>query len=180
MFDTNTPVARTLESLTRGVTPCFLTPHVSGDADLDILRSEWNKIGDVDWKNYFQDDIPKSSVALWTAVCKYELGGVRKFLNIAEFVMKMLSAPLSNATVERAFSIINITTTKIRNRMQTKMLEALLRAKMWARGVRCCSKFNPTPRMYKLFTKDMYDGERAGKAELSESETDEILECFHE
>ena len=42
--------------------------------------------------------------------------------------------------------------------MQTKMLEALLRLRMWARGVNCCAPFQPTALMYELFNKDMYEG----------------------
>ncbi|KAK3916459.1 Putative AC transposase [Frankliniella fusca] len=131
-------------------------------------------MANVDWKNYFQGGISKSSVTLWTAVRNYEVAGSKKFENIAGFVLKMLSAPLSNAAVERAFSIMNVTKPKLRNRLQTPMLEALLRAKLWARGVRCCAKFLPTTKMYDLFSKNIYDDD-VGEEVLSEKDIDEIF-----
>jgi hypothetical protein len=42
----------------------------------------------------------------------------------------MLTLPISNAVVERAFSIMNLTKTKLRNKMQTEMLNSLLTIKI--------------------------------------------------
>jgi hypothetical protein len=42
----------------------------------------------------------------------------------------MLTLPISNAVVKRAFSIMNLTKTKLRNKMQTEMLNSLLTIKI--------------------------------------------------
>jgi hypothetical protein len=42
----------------------------------------------------------------------------------------MLTLPISNAVVKRAFSIMNLIKTKLRNKMQTEMLNSLLTIKI--------------------------------------------------
>lgn len=73
----------------------------------------------------------KSTQAFWIDVLNIRTcEGKRQFEDLAVFVLKTLSLPLSNAIVERVFSIMNAVKTKFRNRMQVCMLEAILRIKL--------------------------------------------------
>lgn len=47
--------------------------------------------------------------------CYKNAGGKFIFKEVADFVLKLLLLPLSNAVVERVFSILNLVKTKIRN-----------------------------------------------------------------
>ncbi|KAE8740759.1 hypothetical protein FOCC_FOCC013727 [Frankliniella occidentalis] len=140
-------------------------------ADMTVLQQQWDRMANIDWGRYFHGRIPTSSAELWAALWSYEIAGERRFGAIAAFALRVLSTPLSNATVERAFSIMNLTKTKIRNRMQTKMLEALLRLRMWSQGRHCCAAFEPTPGMYALFHKGMYDEDDGGAGGVAEGAT---------
>ncbi|KAK3926240.1 Phosphoenolpyruvate carboxykinase, cytosolic [GTP] [Frankliniella fusca] len=150
------------------------------EADMTVLQKQWDRIANIDWPKYFDGIVPTSSLELWTAVHAYEIAGDRRFGAIAAFALRVLKTPLSNATVERAFSVMNLTKTKIRNRMQTKMLEALLRFRLWSHGRHCCAAFEPSPAMDTLFNKDIYDddqvaGERGAEAGAAGDDMNEII-----
>lgn len=147
---------------------------------MELLRTQWERMGNVDWAAYFGKTMPKTSVELWTRIWLYEVGQERRFQEIAEFALRVLSTPLSNAVVERAFSILNVVKSKLRNKLQTKMLEALMRLRLWARGVKCCAAFTPTEAMYKLFTKDMYDNDAGASGGGEEQDIEEIWHILDE
>lgn len=81
---------------------------------------------------------------------KKDAGGQPKFLNISKLALALLSLPFSNASVERAFSMFNITKNKLRNRMCTSTAESILRVKYSLKDG--CHNFTPTSEMIKLFT----------------------------
>ncbi|CAH1381735.1 unnamed protein product, partial [Tenebrio molitor] len=77
--------------------------------------------------------------------------------------------PSSNAVVERAFSVMAAVKPKCRNRMQTQMLEAILRLRLhfYSKNI-CCKNFSPTEGMFKKFnSKDVY-GANAKDEEILE------------
>ena len=53
--------------------------------------------------------------------------GVQMFRELAGFVLGALTLPLSNAVVERLFSILALVKSKVRNRLGLEMLDSLLR-----------------------------------------------------
>ena len=59
------------------------------------------------------------------------------------------------------------------------MLEALMRLRLWARGVKCCAAFQPTEAMFNLFTKDMYEDD-AGAGGGEERDMEEVWEILDE
>ncbi len=79
------------------------------------------------------------------------------FKNISDFAILALTLPISNAAVERIFSILNLVKDKLRNRMAVKMLNAILHIRSYC-NVRnmCCNTFKPTQRMYLLHNNSMY------------------------
>lgn len=103
---------------------------------IEKIDNQWRKIHLVEWKeiniNKFWVEVFNRSYASQT----------NPFLELSEFVLSLLILPVSNAEVERLFSQMNLIKTKMRNRMQIKMLNAILqiRAAM-ENDSKCCHNF---------------------------------------
>ena len=97
----------------------------------------------------------------WSKIAQYEDAlGHHEYEEIAEYALNCLVMPVSNASVERIFYHVTFIKSKLRNRMKTRMLEAILRIriKLHFRN-KCCVDFVPTRRMLDMFnSKDMYPG----------------------
>lgn len=79
-------------------------------------ESEWHNLHHKEWRNTL------SSVSFWAEVNNdLDAGGNKRFAAISKFALAVLSMPLSNATVERAFSIYSIIKNKLRNRLSLEM-----------------------------------------------------------
>ncbi|KAG0414406.1 hypothetical protein HPB47_008440 [Ixodes persulcatus] len=88
--------------------------------------------------------------------------------------------PLSNADVERVFSLMNVVKSRYRNRMKNPMLSGILHLRygLKFRGV-CCRDFQLTAKMLQLFnSKNMY-GSAVVEAEdfPDESDTSTMTVC---
>ncbi|CAG4935112.1 unnamed protein product [Parnassius apollo] len=95
---------------------------------------------------------PNDIVNFWIQVLKMKnAGGSLMFKELAEFSIRCLSLPLSNAVAERIFSVMGTIKTKLRNRMQLPMLIAILRIRthMNIRGL-CCNNFQQSNHMVSL------------------------------
>jgi hypothetical protein len=118
------------------------------------------KIALVKWKDEFHDQvIPDNLFKFWPVVYHYKDGaGHQVFEELATIILRMLSLPTSNAAFERAFSIMNNVTTKVRNRMKLGLLEAIMSIKIFyfARA-QCCTSFCPTEDMIKRFNAKIYN-----------------------
>lgn len=91
---------------------------------------------------------PDDLVNFWIQVLKIKnAGGSPMFKERAKFSIRCLSS-LSNAVVERIFSVMGTIKTKIRNRMQLPMLIAIIRIRnfMNVTGM-CCNNFQPSNHM---------------------------------
>ena len=89
--------------------------------------------------------------------------------DLAIFVLKLYSLPISNATVERVFSRVTSVKTKLRNRMCLELLDSILRVKMILEERKiCCTDFQPTSDMFN-YNSDIY------KKQEEEVEAEEIL-----
>ena len=82
----------------------------------------------------------------------------------------MLSIPTSNACVERVFSVMSLTKTKLRNIIQYELLDALLRIHVYLSiNNICCQEFNPTKEMLSNFnSKIMYNTNTISEDNYSE------------
>jgi len=78
------------------------------------------------------------------------------FKNVAHFVLKVLSLPHSSVDCERIFSKVNLTKTKVRNKLQVPALNGLLLSSELMKRTSCI-KFEPTKSMIKCMNVTMYN-----------------------
>ena len=89
--------------------------------DVSSAENEFRKIKQVDWNSENLDE-----VQFWSKVSKYEVQGEKIFPVLSSYALMCLSLPVSNAYVERIFSIVSYLKDKYANRMQIPMLDSLL------------------------------------------------------
>lgn len=93
------------------------------------ILDEWRLLANAPktWKHGQNDTHPEK---FWFEVYKGgEPGGAgafSKYKSLALFALEVLTLPHSNAAVERLFSLMGIVRTKLRNRMKTPMLNAII------------------------------------------------------
>lgn len=94
--------------------------------------------------------IPTDSEEFWVGVFQH-----RDFRELAKYALTCLVTPVSNAIVERMFSLVTSVKTKTRNRMQLQLLDAIvrLRAELMISN-RCCKDFKASREMLQKFTTD--------------------------
>lgn len=95
----------------------------------------------------------------WAEVFKYKDGaGVQIFQDLAIDVLRFLSLPISNAAVERVFSIMNCVKTKTRNKLKLDTLQAIIITKIYCFNRKiCCKHFSPLDKMLLLFNNNIYN-----------------------
>lgn len=94
------------------------------------------------------------------------------FEDLAKLVFRALSLLISNAVVERVFSIMAVVKSKLRNRLSTPMLVALMRIRihMNVLGI-CCNNYCPTPHTLQLFnSNNMYAVDLSSKQTTSDDD----------
>lgn len=121
---------------------------------IGCIESQWNKLSLVKWAQ------ENDTALFWAEVlnCK-DAGGNNRFSDLAEFATRMLTMPFSNAEVERIFSQMNIVKSKLRNRMQCDMVNAIVFIRSWlSNSGKCCSDFEISREMVKeIGTTKIYD-----------------------
>ncbi len=91
--------------------------------DVGILDQQWSRISSLEWAVVGDSDVEQ----FWVNVAAHkDMSGSRDFQELAGFALSLLALPFSNASVERVFSQMNLIKTKLRNRMQQGLLEAIL------------------------------------------------------
>lgn len=84
--------------------------------------------------------------------------GDRKFTVLPAFVLTVLSLPHSNADVERVFSKVTNTRSKLRNRLKTKNVEGCcLASECVKKNGNCCAGFQPSTEMVQRMAVKYYD-----------------------
>ncbi|KAB0804483.1 hypothetical protein PPYR_01453 [Photinus pyralis] len=119
------------------------------EGDLCVIENQWQNILNINW----EINENTTSEEFWVNVLHYQnAGGEYIFKDIAKFVMNILSLPLSNAIVERTFSIMNIVKCKIRNKINVPLLDAILRVRIhFITTNDCCVKLKPPKEMLTKF-----------------------------
>ncbi|XP_053954724.1 uncharacterized protein LOC128860940 [Anastrepha ludens] len=105
--------------------------------NIENIQLQIEKINFIKWE--FVEDTSK----FWTEVIKYkDAGNNNPFSDLAEFALKILSLPWSNAEVERIFSQMNIVKSKLRNAMSLKTLNAIMYIRYGLeRHGKCCHNY---------------------------------------
>ncbi|XP_068225886.1 protein FAM200C-like [Palaemon carinicauda] len=140
-------------------------PHLRKDNE-DSIEQQYRKILHLSWaeESVFNGEIPKESVPFWSGVLGYKNStGNQPFKELGNYAMACLTTPISNAVVERIFSSVTCVKTKLRNRMSTAMLEAILRTRthLQFQG-KCCKDFKVNQNMLELFNSvNMYEREES-------------------
>ncbi|EFA12405.1 hypothetical protein TcasGA2_TC016407 [Tribolium castaneum] len=140
--------------------------------DIGNLENQYHKLLNVDWCKHLDEEVFNNVYLFWPQVLKYKDAGEKfVFKELADFALRVLSLPSSNACVERIFSVMNCVKTKSRNKMQEEMLAAILRIRTYSSNANiCCYNFKPSKAMFKKFTSDIY----------TKMETDTRQETQHE
>ena len=119
--------------------------------DVDETAKEWDLLHRVEISP--QEEM----IDFWFEVYRIKNAtGERKFKNICKFVFALLSLPISNACVERVFSIVNIVKDKLRNQLSVPMVQAILHVRCTSQ-IKSSLEFKPSKAMLKRFnSKDIY------------------------
>ncbi|KAK3924016.1 Zinc finger MYM-type protein 1 [Frankliniella fusca] len=128
--------------------------------DREALENQWEKLGTLPLHEIcphadMNEDIDAMHIEhFWSCVLECSTAvGAKPFKELAQFALKALTIPISNAVVERIFSFMSHIKNKRRNKMQLLMLQALLRLRTFGK---CCKTFEPTKDMFKSFNSSMY------------------------
>lgn len=146
-------------------------------AKIDDIDSQWRNLINIDWKNYFNGKVPNDPATFWNFLRFFKnASGEFIFKELSMIAIKLLSLPLSNAVVERVFSIMNLAKTKIKNRMKLETLEALLLIRIYFsnNNICCCRNFLITKTMYDLFNYSIYDNTKENTDTEEISDIDEF------
>jgi len=91
------------------------------EENIESIRLCYEKIHFLKWEN------TNDTLKFWAEVLEFrDAGGVNTFAPLANFAVKLMSLPWSNAEVERVFSQVQLVKNSLRNRMHLKMLNAIL------------------------------------------------------
>ena len=138
-------------------------PHLRFEK-VNEIEEQYRKIVHCDWKedSSFDGTIPDTTVAFWSRVADVQTSlGDKPFKELATYALNCLTTPVSNAVVERSFSLLAAIKTKQRNRMKLELMNAIIRIRSKLQfGENCCVDFKTTRRMLELFTaKQLYDSQ---------------------
>ena len=141
--------------------------------EISAIEQQYRMIIHVYWasESAFHEDIPVDSVAFWVEIANYSLSNDNPFLQLATYAFTCLSTPVSNAVCERIFSQVTSVKTKLRSRMESEMLDAIIRIRTTLKFIgMCCKNFCGAEEMLELFnSSNLY--ERKEKT----AETDEVI-----
>lgn len=94
-----------------------------------------------------------------------DAGGNIVFKELSTFVISLLCLPYSNAEVERLFSQMNLIKSKIRNKMNLDLLNAILSIRTGLqRESKCCFDFD--------ISEDLYNKVKTNSTYINDSEDD--------
>lgn len=119
---------------------------------LDALETQWRNVGSAGFPH------DKSIDAFWLEVEAFkDAGGNQCFKDVALGAIRLLTLPISNAHVERAFSQVTLLKDDTRNRMGLPLLSALMdvRSGLTRNGLTSAT-FHPPRQLLESFDSSMY------------------------
>nr|XP_047144818.1 SCAN domain-containing protein 3-like [Hydra vulgaris] len=136
--------------------------------DLGLIEEQYRKILFVDWKEeepFKTGGFPTDTEQFWLGVLQHNT-----FKNLANYALTCLITPVSNAVVERIFSLVSATKTKARNRISLNMLDAVVRIRSeLILSEKCCQDFTISKKMLTNFSSDIVYKSDIGDSSFSEN-----------
>lgn len=129
-----------------------LFPNLVPQEKVQLVDTEWRFLRNTE----IRANRNESAENFWKIVSNMENGDGKMFPNLSEFVLNLMCLPHSSATVERLFSQINITKTKLRNKLSTKVIAGVLRTKNIIKNSNCFD-FNVSEKMTSKLNSKMYN-----------------------
>lgn len=130
----------------------LMLPRVCDPELYQAVDDEWRRLG-----YYPLDDEMKDmdTDAFWAKLLSLKNDGdVYLFKNVAQCALNILSLPHSNADSERVFSQVNLTKTKLRNRLIVPTIRGTLLTTQHVAAKGGCVAFTPSREMLSRMTKD--------------------------
>lgn len=132
------------------------------------IESEWHQLSNKQWVN-----TSNSADFYYEVYNDLDAAGCKRFENVSKFGLAFVTVPISNTSVERAFSIYNIIKNKLRNKLSIEMLQSMIMVRFTLqRNGGSCTTFHPSTKMLKLFNVYMYDFKNI------ETDDNEIIELL--
>ena len=130
-------VQNTLKHIKEPVS-AILQVMLTTDDEIAAAELQYNNIHLNNWSNISKTE------DFWVEVDSFrDSSGVNPYKEISECALNLLALPNSNAEIERVFSMMNIIKSKLRNRMQLPMLNAILKVKYGVRRHgKCCKNYD--------------------------------------
>ena len=120
--------------------------------DVDGLNKEIRQLKLLD----IPEDVVKDPVKFWDVINGYkDAAGELRFRNLPQLALSLYSLPYSNAEVERIFSKMNYFKNKMRNRISSPTLDALIRIEGLRWRKEECHNFTVTNDMKSKFNTSM-------------------------
>ncbi|XP_068229521.1 E3 SUMO-protein ligase KIAA1586-like [Palaemon carinicauda] len=146
--------------------------------EITVIDNQWKDLTLIKWE-------VGQTVTFWNEVFKYrDSSNSNPFKELARFAISVLVLPHSNAEVERIFSQMNLVKNKIRNRMQTNMMNAILGiGSGLKRHAKTCFNYEIPPDVLNMIgTKQTYitSTEGTSQAVHEENEGQEEPESFED
>ena len=104
-------------------------PHLR-DAESVLIEQQYRRILRWEWTEepVFNGIIPQDTALFWSGILQYQNSlGQKSFQELAKYALNCLKNPVSNAVVERIFSLVTSIKSKQRNRMGNELLNAVVR-----------------------------------------------------
>ena len=123
------------------------------------------------------------TVDFWAFLLNFEnSNGDKVYSGLAKHVLRLLSIPLSNATVERFFSLLTATKTKVRNRLSLEVLNSLLILRNCPKCCRNSEIFSGETKneMSRRFNSLMYTDSYDHREVQDSGEEQECFDILHE
>lgn len=125
----------------------------------DAIEDQYRRIVCHDWEQETDFDISAIDLETKTFWLKVR-NNIDEYAELAQYALTALASPLSNAAVERLFSVVNATKTKARNRMNLHTLFSIVKIKCATNTLQnCCLSFRRfiDSHMLQIFTNEMYE-----------------------
>ena len=146
----------------------LISPRATTLLNIIIKMEKWNEA-----PFNAQGKIPQDTETFWSGI----LSKHPNFRELATYSLTCLLTPVSNAVVELTFSLVTSIKTKLRNRMQLKLLESHVRIRSHLiHSNKCCKDFIVTPDMLERFNaKQVYEAVTSSSSSKTSPDEEQML-----